>query len=323
MGENSKIEWTHHTFNPWIGCVKVSPGCQHCYAEAQNKRWGKDLWGVDKPRQITSAAYWHQPLEWNDKAEVDGERRRVFCASMADVFEDREDLIEPRARLWNLIAATPALDWLLLTKRPENLLRMVPWMASDGMPWPNVWLGTSCEDQRRADERIPHLLSVPAVVRFLSCEPLLGPVTLRDEWRMPRFADDDPRSLRADGRGVDWVIAGGESGHGARPMHPGWARSLRDQCEEFGVSFFFKQWGEWFPRDQWEHNPALVLPDDGDAYSNDTRTHVFIDAGEYYPMHRVGKQKAGRLLNGREWSQIPAPRRLGRAELPAKQESLF
>lgn len=316
MGKDSKIEWTHHTFNPWIGCVKVSPGCAHCYAEAQNKRWGRDLWGSAKPRQITSDAYWKQPHAWNADAEAAGERKRVFCASMADVFEDREDLIEQRARLWCLIAATPALDWLLLTKRPENLLRMVPWMASDGKPWSNVWLGTTCEDQRRADERIPHLLQVPAVVRFLSCEPLLGPVSIAPHLEINMRTE--PITVN-----IDWVIAGGESGHGARPMHPGWARSLRDQCEEFGVSFFFKQWGEWFPRDEWEHNPELVLPDDDTAYTNGNGTLVFIDAGEYYPMHRVGKKQAGRLLNGREWSQIPTPRRLGRAELPAKQESLF
>lgn len=322
MGENSKIEWTDHTFNPWIGCVKVSPGCQHCYAEAQNKRWGKDLWGVDKPRQVTSDAYWKQPFTWNAEAEAAGERRRVFCASMADVFEDRPDLIEPRGRLIELIAATPALDWLLLTKRPQGILDRLDevvqlprgdegdWIASqwlDGNPPANVWLGTSVENQKVADERIPHLLRVPAAVRFLSCEPLLGEIDIEHHLRK---------------EGIDWVIVGGESGHGARPMHPQWARGLRDQCEMFGVSFFFKQWGEWFPRDEWEYNPELVLPDDSDAYTNDTRTRVFIDAGELYPMHRVGKQRAGRLLNGRSWNEFPKPH-LAQFANQAKQESLF
>ena len=317
MGKDSKIEWTHHTFNPWIGCVKVSPGCAHCYAEAQNKRWGRDLWGSAKPRQITSDAYWKQPHAWNADAEAAGERKRVFCASMADVFEEREDLVETRLRLFSVIDETPWLDWLLLTKRPQNIHKVLREELNEASFPGNVWLGTSVEDQQRADERIPHLLNAPAAVRFLSCEPLLGEVDLKLNYGVNgRYTQPMRREH------LDWVIVGGESGHGARPMHPGWARSLRDQCEEFGVSFFFKQWGEWFPRDQWEHNPALVLPDDGDAYSNDTRTHVFIDAGEFYPMHRVGKQRAGRLLNGQTWNEFPKPRSTSFMN-QATQESLF
>jgi protein gp37 len=322
MGKDSNIEWTHHTFNPWIGCVKVSDGCKNCYAEAQNKRWGKDLWGATKPRQITSEAYWKQPHIWNAEAEQAGARRRVFCASMADVFEDYgsttltgDAIEETRVDLWRLIESTPALDWLLLTKRPQNIMHMIPTEWRDGLP-ANAWVGTSVENQKAADERIPHLLKVPASVRFLSCEPLLGEVDLSKHLEIYMHRDRVETN-------IDWIIVGGESGHGARPMHPQWARRLREQCEVACVSFFFKQWGEWFPRDEWEHNPELVLPDDATAYTNGHNTIVFIDAGEYFPMHKVGKQKAGRLLNGQTWSQIPTPRRLLNVELPAKQETLF
>lgn len=328
MGENSKIEWTHHTFNSWRGCVKVSPGCQHCYAESLSKRYGHDIWGVDKPRIIASESYWKEPLKWNRDAEQAGERRRVFCASLADVFEDRADLIEPRARLWNLIAATPALDWLLLTKRPENMLRMVPWMASAGTPWANVWLGTTCEDQQRADQRIPHLLRVPAAVRFLSCEPLLGEVDLSfwfwatgpssaGPWRYPSGR------IEYTGRGggmamsskpaeeIHWVIAGGESGKGARPMHPDWARALRDQCVEAGVAFHFKQWGEWAPHNRLPSTSDFgVLSPKGDWYHKHTGWNGRVedpDTGEAY-MLRYGKKHSGRLLDGREWNEFPTPK---------------
>lgn len=243
--ENSKISWTHHTFNPWRGCVKVSPGCQHCYAETLSRRWGQDIWGVDKPRVIASDAYWKQPAKWNREAEAAGERRRVFCASLADVFEDRPDLDEPRRRLFNLIMDTPHLDWLLLTKRPQNivpLMRRIPilkrdnlwehlWLAHDGEGYlrhfPNVWLGTTAEDQQRADERIPHLLRVPASVHFLSCEPLLGAVNLqiaRAEPCMRRSYLEYNQRIK-DGKfsdatynRVDWVICGGESGPSAPTM---------------------------------------------------------------------------------------------------------
>lgn len=193
----------------------------------------------------------------------------------------------------------------------------------EAWPLPNVWLGTSVENQKAADERIPLLLQTPAAVRFLSCEPLLGPVDLSQYlYRGHKCAvtglpaenlhscgDCDPClksfGLPASSR-VDWVIAGGESGPNARPMHPDWVRSLRDQCQAADVSFFFKQWGEWFPRDQWEYNPELILPDDDAAYSNGPSTHVFDDPNGLYPVHRVGKKKAGRLLDGREWNEFPS-----------------
>lgn len=227
MGENSSIEWTHHTFNPWWGCARVSPGCVHCYAESFANRFGVK-WGAGADRRFFGEKHWREPLKWNARADERGVRERVFCASMADVFENRTDLASWRWKLAMLIHATPALDWLLLTKRPENMVDL----ARLDMSWlvwpPNVWAGTTVEDQRRADERIPALVEVPARVRFLSCEPLLEAVDLRLH--------------QVDGS-IHWVICGGESGPGARTMDPVWALDLRDQCLRAGVPFHFKQWG--------------------------------------------------------------------------------
>ena len=257
MGENSKIAWTDHTHNPWIGCAKVSAACKHCYAESdtfarRSRANGLELWGVDGARHVTSDAYWKQPLRWNKEAEKAGVRRRVFCASLSDVFELRPDLAPTRARLWALIAATPHLDWLLLTKRPEhatdlaNLAALHAWdQHGVHVPaWPtNVWLGTTVEDQSSAEARIPHLLSVPAKLRFLSMEPLLGPVDL---WAFLKGSIRD-KSLAALGSppmpGVDWVIVGGESGSHARPFELAWARDLVRQCRAAGCAAFIKQLG--------------------------------------------------------------------------------
>lgn len=227
MGATS-IEWCDVTFNPWWGCSRVSPGCEHCYAEALAKRTGRVRWGVHEERRPTSEAYWRGPVKWNAAAEREGVRRRVFCASMADVFEDLVELVEPRARLWELIRSTPALDWLLLTKRPENIGRLLPRGWIDLGPWPNVWLGTTVEDQRRAEERIPELVAIPARLRFLSCEPLLEAVDLT---RVPGFD------------AIGWVIIGGESGGGARPFNTAWASSLIAQCRAVGAAPFVKQLG--------------------------------------------------------------------------------
>jgi protein gp37 len=237
MGEGSKIAWTDHTFNPWMGCVAVSEACKFCYAEAfVTKRMGLPLWGPKAERRVTSAGNWKEPLRWNRKAKEAGARHRVFCASLADVFEDRPDLVEPRARLLRLIEATPHLDWLLLTKRPERMVDLaldVGWVGR----WPaNVWAGTTVESQARAHERIPHLLMVPARVRFLSVEPLLGPLDLA-------YACFNGADSLGTMPGIDWVIVGGESGHGARPFDIAWARSLRNQCKAAGVAYFFKQAG--------------------------------------------------------------------------------
>jgi protein gp37 len=221
VAENTTIAWCDDTFSPWWGCTKVSPGCANCYAEGIANRFAPGSWGPQGTRRLQTDSYWQKPLAWDKRAARAGARRRVFCASVADVFEDRPELAAPRRRLFLLIGETRNLDWLLLTKRPENLARMVP-----PGPWPNVWLGVSVEDQARADERIPHLLAAPAAVRFLSCEPLLSAVDL--SCYLAR---------------LDWVIAGGESGPGARPFLLEWAESLRDQCAAAAVAFFLKQVG--------------------------------------------------------------------------------
>lgn len=225
MAENSSIELTDHTFGPWVGCTKISPACDHCYAESWAKRTGQaHLWAGDRRR--TTVGNWQQPAKWNRHAAADAGRNRVFCASLADVF-DNQVPDEWRRDLWTLIADTPSLDWLLLTKRPQNIQKMLPNHGNRPWPWPNVWLGTTVENQDEATRRIPQLLSVPATVHFLSCEPLLGSVHLpaQNTYWHP----------------LDWVICGGESGGGARMMEEHWARRLRDQCAERGVAFFMKQ----------------------------------------------------------------------------------
>ncbi len=251
MGADSKIEWTDHTFNPWIGCTKVSPGCDNCYAEKLDARFGNDAWGPHAERRMTKPAYWGQPRIWNDRAKAAGKPAFVFCASMADVFDNQ---VEDgwRTQLFTIIALTPHLRWLLLTKRPQNIAKMLP-VQPDGTPLPNVWLGVSVENQAEADRRIPLLLAAPAAKRFLSCEPLLGPLNLADAFNPPcqheHAAGLDPETgywecERCDDgefETIDWVIAGGESGANARAMHPDWARSLRDQCQAAGVPFFMKQ----------------------------------------------------------------------------------
>jgi protein gp37 len=262
MAEATAISWATSTFNPWIGCTKVSPGCDHCYAEVSTPaRVHGVAWGPHALRRRTSESNWNLPRRWNRKAGQTGQSWRVFCSSLADVFDNRAPE-GAREDLWELIRATPALTWMLLTKRPQNIARMLPQGWGEG--WDNVWLGTTVENQDEADRRIPHLLMVPGALRFLSCEPLLGPVLLTHVWMPAR--DMSPGALWVDAlranaflgrlplpeglalrdriRGpVGWVIAGGESGPRARPMDPDWARSLRDQCAAAGVPFHFKQWG--------------------------------------------------------------------------------
>jgi protein gp37 len=224
MGENSKIEWTVHTFNPWIGCQKVSPGCDRCYAEAMmDHRYGRVQWGPHGERKRTSEVNWRKPLQWAKQARAAGNRPRVFCASLADVFDNRAPT-EWRDDLWQLIRQTPELDWLLLTKRPQNIGAMLPVDWRDG-PYPNIWLGTTAENQEQYGLRFHrHLYDIPAAVRFVSYEPALGPLVIAGEYDRP-----------------DWIICGGESGPGARLMDPEWARSLRDQCKHDGIAFFMKQ----------------------------------------------------------------------------------
>lgn len=243
MGRDSGIQWTDHTFNPWMGCARVSPGCEHCYAETLvTGRMKLPVWGPAKTteRKRTAESNWKKPLAWDRAAAKTGKRARVFCASLADVFEDHPSLAAWRTDLFALIERTPHLDWQLLTKRPENLLRVLPaaWLAS---PRPNVWLGTTVEDQQRARERIPRLRRVPASRHFLSCEPLLEGLSLAPYLDTSDLHDEAARGHLASP--IDWVIVGGESGPGARPFNVGWARSLVAQCRAAGVPVFVKQFG--------------------------------------------------------------------------------
>ena len=292
MGEKTGIHWTDHTFNPWIGCMKVSPGCANCYAETlATNRMGLKVWGpaATTHRKMMSEDYWKQPLKWNKKASEAGKRERVFCASMADVFEEHPEVVESRDRLWKLIEATPSLDWLLLTKRPENMFQMLPdrwllWQSVNkeivrvGIP-KNVWLGTSAENKDEFLSRWPVLEAMgkdfAASVLFLSLEPLLEPIDIEPAFWWQEI--DEGKIV--EGRQVDWVIVGGESGPGCRPMNLDWARSIRDQCREAGIPFFFKQIGGakkidgvaggdlldgqrhyMWPGDEWDATVTKTLP---------------------------------------------------------------
>lgn len=329
------IEWCDYTFNGWEGCQKVGPGCDNCYAEARNVRFtGGTNWGPGAPRRRTSAANWRKPITWNRLAEGAAVRPRVFCSSLADVFDNAVDP-QWRADLFELIRATPNLDWLLLTKRPGNIAKMLPVPFDFDKHYPNVWLGCTVVNQAEADRDIPKLLAVPAAVRFLSMEPLLGPVDLGTIW----LRKDGERVTALSARlgdyvqpltgcftyspRINWVIVGGESGPHARPMHPDWARSLRDQCAAAGVPFLFKQWGEWgpgslnmstgqavfrvFPNFQTWVNKASTWVNGGtcmDAKGRICKSGADMmrardeDAFPVTIIHRIGKKRAGRLLDG-------------------------
>lgn len=325
MGTDSAIEWTDHMFNPWEGCQKVGPGCDNCYAEARDQRFtGGKHWGPGAPRRLTSDANWRKPLAWNRDAAKTGTRPRVFCASLADVFDNAVDW-GWRDRLWALIHATPHLDWLLLTKRPSNIANMLPLMddleyPAWGTGWPNVWLGCTVVNQTEADRDIPKLLAVPAFVRFLSMEPLLGPVDLglylsagRPTYSIQDIGIQlDPQFAWRHGS-LNWIITGGESGPKARPMHPDWARSLRDQCQAAGVPFFFKQWGEWADYTDAPHRSTAedyIFTATGKVLGAGHPKHGGLielgwekNGGAW--MSKVGKARAGRLLDGREWNELP------------------
>jgi protein gp37 len=308
----SDIEWTYYTFNIVWGCEKVSPACKFCYAEGTSIWRGfKNLWGPGSERRVLSDSYWREPLKWDAEAKKAGERRRVFCSSMADVFEDHPTVNQQRERLWALIEATPNLDWLLLTKRPENFKRFLPWYES-GISPANVWLGVTTENQKYLDLRVPLLLLAAARRHFISYEPALGPINAAFYLDCEKCHGD----VTANGgcqlcQGMprlNWVICGGESGQSARPMHPNWARSIRDQVKAACKSFFFKQWGEWMPV---FHG---INPSDNDPMAR-------IHAGQTFPpekgdpeqdgkpigqhMWKVGKKASGRVLDGRTWDQVP------------------
>jgi len=307
--ENSKIEWTDHTFNPWIGCTKVSTGCKNCYAEAlMDKRLSRAKWGPQGTRVRTTEQYWKKPLAWNRQAEKSGVRQRVFCASLADVFEDhpaqREEMDSWRRELFHLIVATPHLDWLLLTKRPELVNSTIERVTgfSEASMWfhtASVWIGTSVENQEQADQRIPKLLKVPATVRFLSMEPLLDFVDLThviyenivqiDALRGLVGFPDPHEKFDDQSWPLDWVIVGGESGRHARPMHHEWVRSIRDQCYGAGVPFHFKQWGEYLYKSQLE----------GAGLGK------FAKVEPYSTLWKVGKKMAGRKLDGQLYHNFP------------------
>lgn len=242
MAENSKIEWCDNTFNPWVGCTKVSPACDNCYAESWAKRSGLVEWG-NNPRRRTSDANWRKPLKWNREAEAAGIRPKVFCCSLADVFDNKVPSLW-QYDLFKLIDDTPHLDWLLLTKRIGNLNNLLGggWRACE-----NVWLGITVINQEEVDRDVPKLLEQtwPAKL-FLSIEPMLGPISLRrvmthGGWYDALAGWRDVRQSPAPEGIIDWVICGGESGSNARTMNPDWARSIRDQCRAAGVAFFMKQ----------------------------------------------------------------------------------
>ena len=251
MTANTKIEWATHTFNPWVGCTKVSPACDHCYAESWAKRSGMVKWGASEPRRRTSDANWRQPLKWNAEAESTGTRPRVFCASLADVFDNAVP-VQWRIDLVHMILETPNIDWLLLTKRIGNATEMldVAFRAvhaqrerwAENVP-SNVWIGATVVNQDEADRDIPKLLAVPAAKRFLSMEPLLGPVDLNYvRQRIQAQRSQLARAINGE-TWLDWVIVGSESGPGARrdPNMVSWVASLRDQCVDAGVAFLWKQ----------------------------------------------------------------------------------
>ncbi|MBU2701128.1 protein gp37 [Sporomusaceae bacterium BoRhaA] len=327
MGK-SKIEWCDRVWNPVTGCTKVSPGCEHCYAERMSKRFG-EKWGLpaDNPFKVmTHSDRLDQPLHWTKPS-------KVFVCSMSDLFHDDvpdKFIID----VLSVIAEAHTHTFLILTKRPERMLEMLSyknvandvWLQTsrgvddEKSPWPldNLWLGVTAENQEQAKQRIPILLQIPAAKRFVSVEPMLGPVKLSrylkwpicEHWRPDEGGNPneygkyhwEKQSLVARGWvGLDWVICGGESGPGARPMHPDWVRSLRDQCKAAGTPFLFKQWGEWVQVEgsgACEPTPICYWNEEIEDWKSGLATHT-------QNMVRVGKKKAGRLIDDQLWDQYP------------------
>lgn len=336
MADNTKIEWADSTANFWIGCTKLSPACDHCYAEADfDLRKHRVQWGPHGDRSYCKTG-WEMARKFQRAAArnggVDpelGRKRRIFVNSLSDFFDNHRS-ITWRGEAWDLIRSCPDVIFMLLTKRPQNIAKMLPDDWGNG--YPNVWLGTTVENQEEANRRIPDLVATPAAVRFLSCEPLLGPVDLRSISTMRWPGAERLNALTGSLRGMfgdycatrlpslDWIICGGESGRGARPMHPDWARALRDQCAGAGVSFLFKQWGEWAPMDaarivedvpicdrrgtvrDWMSRYVVFANDEGAAR---VRGHSFTGHSTDL-VYLVGKKTAGRLLDGVEHNGVPA-----------------
>lgn len=317
----SGINWTHLTYNPWSGCWKISDGCRFCYADAspEPRRRGA-VWGKGNERKRASRTYLDQPHRWNEIAQVLGIRLRVFCGSMMDWAEDREDLDPWRLQLWRLIEQTPFLDWVLLTKRSA---RMLAWVREHGLP-PNVVLGISVENQEAAEKRVPDLLEAlrgRPNVGMISAEPLLGEVDLtciahlRDgvpgtldalggTW-WPAVGDPD---LEVEGLArVGWVVAGGESGEHARVWRPSWARKLRDDCATYQTPFLWKQHGEWSPANGGAGSDLYPEVEAAIRANPKIRGGLFNYDGVWeevgvtplrQSMIRLGKIRAGRHLDG-------------------------
>jgi protein gp37 len=251
--ENSRIAWTHHTFNLHIGCTQCSEECKNCYAkkeDGRNKLEPVSHWGPGAPRYELSEAYWKKPYSWNKKAEAEGTRKRVFCGSMCDWCDDEAPL-GVRGKLWYIIRNTPMLDWLLLTKRENNIVGFLPpdWGTSG---YPNVWLGVSCGNKKNGYPRIDVLRWIPAAVRFLSVEPML----------------EDMSNINLTG--IDWVICGGESGSKAREFDVQWARNLRRVARTAGVAFFMKQVGS----NPWENDSPFYITYSQEDGKEDYSGHV-------------------------------------------------
>lgn len=337
MAERTGIEWCDHTWSPWVGCTQVRPACDYCYAKDWAARFRYVEW--NGPPRRTSEHYWQQPIRWEARAAECGLSQSVF-PSLCDPF-DNQVPTKWHDDFWRRIHQTPRLLWLLLTKRPQNIERMLPDHRT-GVPdwgdgWPNVWIGTTAEDAAHYRQRWAHVAAIPARVRFLSYEPALGDIGNLDLGRVGA---------------PNWIIAGGESGRHARPCHPDWVRSVRDQCAAAGVPFFFKQWGEWLPTNsldvychgpnrnerEFPQSPGLAWLRDGricledfsveeharrirNGLAHSTRAVEIDDAAlrefhdyverrsqnnpGYQWMYRVGKKRAGALLDGREWRQFP------------------
>lgn len=289
-----KDKWWHTTFGPWWGCVRVpgktqddgttSPsGCDNCYAAAFAKRVGQDVWGAKNDRRFFEDPYWARPLKWDQLAKQQGARGKIFCASMADVFEQRLDLVPHRNRLFKLVHQTAQLDWMIPTKRPQNIKRLLP---PDFVYPHNLWLGTTVCHQHDAEKRIPYLLEHrDAAVRFLSCEPLLGPVDITKYLYPNKW-----------GATVDWCIVGGESGAGSRPMNPVWANHLIRQCKEANVPVFFKQYGNWVPES--------IVEDDSRKRKN---IALFNSRGREIPMVRMSGKASINEFRGELLKEFPRP----------------
>lgn len=347
MAENTAISWAQDTFNPWEGCTRISPACDHCYAADRAHRFGNDhLWSGELRR--TSAANWRKPLRWNREAEAAGTPRRVFCASLADVFDNQAPQ-EWREDLWALIEATPHLTWMLLTKRPQNIVKMTRrwWDTKEpGQEPRNIWLGITAEDQIRLGQRYDGLREAWALfdwLLFLSAEPVLGPLRIDrineyfdqvagghpggddrfdgcltwangltgELWGVDRYPDGrEHHRPELGGRGepkFGLVITGGESGAQARPSHPEWFRSLRDQCAGAGVPFHFKQWGEWLPEGQLDRAGFGWAPGlDGRVHWWQAEPPVGQSLIDGHCSIKVGKHQAGHRLDGVEHVEMPA-----------------